>query len=405
MNVTPMAWGLTIVVLVAVLLVDILIIGRRPHEPSTRECATAIGVYVGAALLFALAIAGDIRRVLLRRISERTPDDAHFWTINFVDPAFRLTQLLLVLAVGWGLLTVYGWTTDTPVIRAALAVGRTPILWLGDSMLTVQNVVLAVIMVALVFWIGGWTQQISYNLALTRVRDLGIRQSLSTFVQYVVIVLGLLLTLKVIGLDLTALTVFAASVGVGIGFGMQNVVSNFISGILLLAERPLRVMDIVTIGADTGEVTRIGIRSLTVRMFDRKELVIPNSAVIGSTFTNWTRTDDVLREVLTFKISFRDDPGRAAARIQELTQATEGVLPTPPAKATVWEFADTGVVIRLQYYVQLRGPVGGLDTRADILRGVRDLFAREGFSISTPSGDVALGFQHREPPTALPAPT
>ena len=359
----------------------------------------------GAALLFALAIAGDIRRVLLRRISERTPDDAHFWTINFVDPAFRLTQLLLVLAVGWGLLTVYGWTTDTPVIRAALAVGRTPILWLGDSMLTVQNVVLAVIMVALVFWIGGWTQQISYNLALTRVRDLGIRQSLSTFVQYVVIVLGLLLTLKVIGLDLTALTVFAASVGVGIGFGMQNVVSNFISGILLLAERPLRVMDIVTIGADTGEVTRIGIRSLTVRMFDRKELVIPNSAVIGSTFTNWTRTDDVLREVLTFKISFRDDPGRAAARIQELTQATEGVLPTPPAKATVWEFADTGVVIRLQYYVQLRGPVGGLDTRADILRGVRDLFAREGFSISTPSGDVALGFQHREPPTALPAPT
>lgn len=359
----------------------------------------------GAALLFVLAVAGDIRRALLRHLSEHAPDDAHFWTINFVDPAFRLIQLLLVVAAGWGLFTVYAWTTDTPVIQAVLAVGHTPVLWLGESMLRLQDVVLAVIMVALVFWIGGWTQQISYNLALTQVRDLGIRQSLSTFVQYVVIVLGLLLTLKVIGLDLTALTVFAASVGVGIGFGMQNVVSNFISGILLLAERPLRVMDIVTIGADTGEVTRIGIRSLTVRMFDRKELVIPNSAVIGSTFTNWTRADDLLREVLLFKISFRDDPNRAASRIEQVARAAEGVLSAPAAKATIWEFADTGIVIRLQYFVHLRGPIGGLDTRADILRSVRELFAREGFSISTPSGDVSLGFQHREPPSALPAPS
>ena len=184
---------------------------------------------------------------------------------------------------------------------------------LGASALSVQDTFLAVLLVGFAFWIGGWSQQVSYNLALTRVRDLGIRQSLSTFVQYIVIVLGLLLTLKVIGLDLTALTVFAASIGVGIGFGLQNVVNNFISGILLLAERPLRVTDIVTIGGETGEVTRIGIRSLIVRTFDRKDLIIPNSAVIGNTFTNWTRNDETLREVLLFRISYRDDP-RARGR-------------------------------------------------------------------------------------------
>ena len=139
-------------------------------------------------------------------------------------------------------------------------------------------------------------------------------------------------------------------------------------------------------------------------MFDRKELVIPNSAVVGNTFTNWTRTDDVLREVLMFKISFRDDPARAAMRIEQVAQATHGVLTAPPAKATVWEFGDTGVTIRLQYYVRLRGPVGGLDTRADILRAVRELFVSEGFSISTPSGDVSLGIPTQEPPVALPAP-
>ena len=245
-------------------------------------------------------------------------------------------------------------------------------------------------MVGLAFWVGGWSQQVSYNLALTRVRDLGIRQSLSTFVQYVVIVLGLLLTLRVIGLDLTALTVFAASIGVGIGFGMQNVVNNFISGILLLAERPLRVTDTVTIGGETGEVSRIGIRSLVVRTFDRKELVIPNSAVIGNTFTNWTRSDDTLREVLTFKISYRDDPRDAAARIEEAARTTTGVLTSPAPKATLYEFTDAGVTIRLQYYVRLHGPVSGLDIRAEILARVREALAEAGIAIATPNGDVHL---------------
>ena len=108
--------------------------------------------------------------------------------------------------------------------------------------------------------------------------------------------------------------------------------------------------------------------------------------------------------MLLFRISYRDDPARAAMRIEQVAQATRGVLTAPPAKATVWEFDDTGVTIRLQYYVRLRGPVGGLDTRADILRAVRELFVSEGFSISTPSGDVSLGIQTQEPPVALPAP-
>ena len=201
-----------------------------------------------------------------------------------------------------------------------------------------QDIFLAVVLVGFAFWIGGWSQQVSYNLALTRVRDLGIRQSLSTFVQYIVIVLGLLLTLKVIGLDLTALTVFAASIGVGIGFGLQNVVNNFISGMLLLAERPLRVTDIVTIGGETGEVTRIGIRSLIVRTFDRKDLIIPNSAVIGNTFTNWTRNDETLREVLLFRISYRDDPRASGGQVEEIARTPRAWRPTrrprPPSTSS-----------------------------------------------------------------------
>ena len=270
-----------------------------------------------------------------------------------------------------------------------LAIGRTPVLTLGASALSLQDTFLAVLLVGFAFWIGGWSQQVSYNLALTRVRDLGIRQSLSTFVQYIVIVLGLLLTLKVIGLDLTALTVFAASIGVGIGFGLQNVVNNFISGILLLAERPLRVTDIVTIGGETGEVTRIGIRSLIVRTFDRKDLIIPNSAVIGNTFTNWTRNDETLREVLLFRISYRDDPGRLQPRSRTSHARPRALPPSRHPRPPCMSSRN-----RRDHPPAILCPAARPGRRPrypsrDLTR-VRDAFAEAGIAIPTPAGDVTL---------------
>ena len=347
-------------------------------------------VLIGVALMLALGVVDDLRDAFARRVEERNPAVGSFWVENFVDPAHRMLQLAFALAAGWLLVWIYGWDWDTPVIREAVAIGQIPILTLGESSLRLTDLASAVVLVALAFWVGGWSRQVSYNLALTRVRDQGIRQSLSTFIQYVVIVSGLLLTLKVIGLDLTALTVFAASVGVGIGFGMQTVVNNFVSGILLLVERPLKVTDVVTIGGETGEVSRIGIRSLTVQMFDRKELIIPNSEVIGGTFTNWTRIDDVLREVLLFTISYHDDPALAVRLVEEIARGTTGVMAHPAPKATTYEFTERGIMVRLQYYVHQRGSIGGLDIRSAILERTHAAFARAGFTVPAANGDVAL---------------
>jgi potassium efflux system protein len=347
-------------------------------------------VLIGVALMLVLGVVDDLRDAFARRIEERNPAVGSFWVENFVDPAHRLLQLAFALTAGWLLVWIYGWDWTTPVIREAVAIGQIPILTLGESSLRLTDLASAVVLVALAFWVGGWSRQVSYNLALTRVRDQGIRQSLSTFIQYVVIVSGLLLTLKVIGLDLTALTVFAASVGVGIGFGMQTVVNNFVSGILLLVERPLKVTDVVTIGGETGEVSRIGIRSLTVQMFDRKELIIPNSEVIGGTFTNWTRVDDVLREILLFTISYQDNPALAARLVEEIARGTTGVMAHPAPKATTYEFTERGITVRLQHYVHQRGSVGGLDIRSTILERTHAAFARAGFTVPAANGDVAL---------------
>jgi len=268
-------------------------------------------------------------------------------------------------------------------VRHLLAFSRMPVVSLGQSTITVRSVVIAVIVVAVAFWVGGWSRHVSYNLALVRIRDLGIRHSLSIFVQYVVTVIGLILALTLVGFDLTALTVFAASLGVGIGFGLQNVVNNFISGILLLAERPLRVADKVTIGSATGDVTRIGIRSLTVLTAERKEVIIPNSAVISEPFTNWTKTDDTQREVLMLRVSLvdLDNAEHAAALIAEVARSTEGVLATPPPKATICDLTDIGIAIRLQYFIHAKGP--DWDIRDNVLRNALEALAVEGYTIPT----------------------
>lgn len=123
---------------------------------------------------------------------------------------------------------------------------------LGESAFTVGDIFGAVLLVGIALWIGGWSQQVSVHLAYRRVRDHGLRQALATFTRYVVIVAGTLFALRVIGFDLTTLTVFAASLGVGIGFGMQSIVNNVLTGLLLLAERPLRVGKFVEIGTNLG---------------------------------------------------------------------------------------------------------------------------------------------------------
>jgi len=332
-------------------------------------------------LLLGLLRSGAAR--LRQRYTVGRADQENFWIVDFFDPAQRLVQLGLTFVAGWVLFRIYGWTAETPGVSHLLALGRAPVISLGQSTLTVQNVAIAVVMVVIAFWVGGWSRHVSYNLALVRIQDLGVRHSLSIFVQYIITVLGLILALTLIGFDLTALTVFAASLGVGIGFGLQNVVNNFISGILLLAERPLRVGDRVTIGSATGDVTRIGIRSLTVLTFEKKEVMIPNSAVISESFTNWTKTDDTLREVAMLRVSLLDldNAEHAAELIEGVARSIDGVLASPPPKATIFELTDIGISIRLQYFIHAKGP--DWDIRDNVLRNALEALAAGGFTIPT----------------------
>jgi len=361
-------------------------------------------VVVGGVLALVLAILTDSIHNIRSGWQKHSPERGRFWMQNFVQPLGRLVSLGLVGLAGYALLRIYDWDSETPGIRQLLLAGRTELFTVGKAAFTVQSLFLGVVLVFLVFWVGGWSREVSYHVAYAKLRDVGVRQSLSTFTQYVVIVLGLLVTLKVIGLDLTALTVLAAGLGVGIGFGLQNIVNNFLSGLILLAERPLRMGDVVSVGDQIGEVTRIGIRSLMVRNFDEQEVVIPNAAVVSERFINWTRSDEIVRQVVMVRISHGDDPDRAARLIEELLSAYDPVLRKPPPKVTLWEFADSAVVFRIQYFVHVRGPVGRLDIRSQVLRQIWYRFKEEGIQIPFPQRDIHIRAPQDMEPLGLAGP-
>ncbi|HLA75212.1 MAG TPA: mechanosensitive ion channel domain-containing protein [Gammaproteobacteria bacterium] len=325
--------------------------------------AWTIGENVG---LFLLVLGGwlmvrgllrDLFRVLKVYTAARAYGVAgqrHFLE-SLMDPLQRLAQLVLFLAAGWLLFRLYGWGADSAVVRNARAVLFSPLFHIDGKPIHLLGILLTILIVIAVLRIGRWTRELTYRWLFFKISNSGARHSLSVFTQYFVVLIGFLIALRVLGLDLTTLTVFAGALGVGIGFGLQNIANNFVSGILLLIERPVRTGDIVTIGTSEGTVTRIGIRSLTVKTPDDREVIIPNSEVISHPFTNWTFSDTIVRTSLSIGISYQNDVYLAKRLIEEILQQQPSVAKTTQSNVWLEDFASPAIILRVQYFTDVCG--------------------------------------------------
>ncbi|WP_108661882.1 mechanosensitive ion channel domain-containing protein [Acuticoccus kandeliae] len=364
----------------------------------------AIAIGIAAALALALGVLNDIMEGFAARARAKDPARAFFVRSNFLQPLTRAGQVFLS-AVAIGVTArIFQWTAETPGIRQFLAVWNYQLFSVESSAYSVGSVIIAIAALVFVFWLGAWCRRVAYTVVFGRLKDIGIRQSLSVFAQYVVVVIGILVTLTIVGFDVTTLTVFAASLGVGIGFGMQNVVNNFISGLLLLVERPLRLGDIVTVGANSGTVSQIGIRSMRLKTFDEFDLIVPNSALISDTFTNWTRTNSMMRVILSVGISYSDDPEDAIKVVVDVLDKHPGVLRSPAPMVTTDDFADSAINLRICYYIDLRGSMSGFTIRSEVLTQIWRRFNEAGISIPFPQRDVHMFAMNPREPKAPAAP-
>ncbi len=216
----------------------------------------------------------------------------------------------------------------------------------------------------------------------------GSRYAATTLTRYVIAAVGTLLALGAAGASWSQVQWLAAALSVGIGFGLQEIVANFISGLIILFERPIRVGDVVTVGESSGTVSRIRIRATTILTYDRKELLVPNKEFITGRLLNWSLSDQVTRIVIPVGVAYGSDVDRAMQIIESAALDNERVLADPQPFVTFESFGDSSLLIKLRCFV------GSVDHRLSVISELHSAINRRlneaGIEIAFPQMDVHL---------------
>jgi small-conductance mechanosensitive channel len=259
----------------------------------------------------------------------------------------------------------------------------------GEREITVGRILAAILAVYLAFVVS-WALRalLSQTFFERRQFERGIRDSISTLLHYAVVVVGGFVALSVFGFDLTSFALIAGALGVGIGFGLQNVVNNFVSGLILLFERPIRVGDVVVLGEDWGTVRKIGLRSTVIVTFNGAEMIVPNGELIASKVTNWTLSTPRARLVLPVGAAYGSDPARVIAVLEEVGRAYPLALGEPPPMAIFTGFGDSSLDFELRVWLGAFEQL--LQAKSELASAIVQRFASEGISIPFPQRDLHL---------------
>jgi potassium efflux system protein len=216
----------------------------------------------------------------------------------------------------------------------------------------------------------------------------GSRYTITTLTGYAIVAIAALLAFDTLGLSWGQVQWLVAALGVGIGFGLQEIVANFISGLILLFERPIRVGDIVTIGDTTGSVSKIEIRATTVRNWDKQELLVPNKELITGRLTNWTLSDQLNRIVIPVGVEYGSDTRKALAILRQVAEEHPKILDDPAPLITFEGFGDNALTLVLRCY--LDSLEFRLAVTTELHQGINDKLRAAGIGIAFPQRDIHL---------------
>lgn len=225
---------------------------------------------------------------------------------------------------------------------------------LGDNPFTLRIFIILIISLILLFVIVNLISRLLLKRIFPRYGlDVGVSQSITTIIRYVLIITGLVIILQTSGIDLSAIGLLVGALGVGIGFGLQNVTSNFISGIIILFERPIKVSDRIEINDLTGNVVNISGRATTINTNDNVTVIVPNSDFINHRVINWSHNEKKIRLSFPVGVSYREDPGKIRELLLEIALANPGVLPTPAPYVLFDEFGDSSLNFKLLVWTEV----------------------------------------------------
>jgi small-conductance mechanosensitive channel len=227
----------------------------------------------------------------------------------------------------------------------------------------------------------------------------GVRISVSRLLHYVFVLVGFLLALAVLGVEFRNITIIGGALGVGIGFGLQGIVNNFVSGLILLFERPIKVGDYVSIGNQWGEIKHMGMRATVVQTFDRSEIVVPNSELVSNRVTNWTLSDRFVRLIIAVGVAYGSDVTLVMETLMECAMANSKVMRLPEPQVFFRKFGESALDFELRVWIS--NVDDRRQTESDLHRDIDQKFRQAGIEIAFPQRDLHLRSLKESPSAAL----
>lgn len=226
-----------------------------------------------------------------------------------------------------------------------------PLLKLGATQLTLWLLLYLTVLIFLLFYVTGKLRNWLVLRVLSRTElDVGLRQAAGSILRYIAISIGFLIILQTAGIDLTTLNIIAGAVGIGIGFGLQNIVSNFISGLIILFERPIKIGDRIEVGNVEGDVIEIGARSTTVLTNDNIAIIVPNSSFITENVVNWKYNDTKVRFKIKVGVAYGSDVRRVEKLLLDVAAKNPDVLTDPAPAVRLMAFGDSSLELELRVW-------------------------------------------------------
>ena len=275
-------------------------------------------------------------------------------------------------------------------MKQIISLLNVPLVTFGDSTLTIWIIMyLLIILVLLVYVTSKLKNLIIHRLLAKSNIEVGVRVAVASLVRYIILFIGFIVILQTAGINLSSITVLFGALGVGIGFGLQNITNNFVSGLIILIERPIKVGDRIEVSGITGDVVNISMRATTIITNDNISIIIPNSEFVSSTVINWSHTDRNVRFNFSVGVAYREDPQNIKRLLLQVANENDGVLKQPPPDVLFDEYADSAMVFNLRVWTR------EYTDRPNILKSqlyyeIHKKFNENGVEIPFPQRDIYI---------------
>lgn len=262
-----------------------------------------------------------------------------------------------------------------------------PIVYINQRPLTITSFLVGIIVLLIFIFLSKGLRKIARTKIFPKYKlDEGIQLVILRVTHYLLIGLGVIVAVQSIGLNLTSLAVVFGLLSVGIGFGLQHVASNFISGLIILFERPIKIGDRITIGDVWGDVANISLRATLIRTVDNVAIIVPNSEFITSRVTNWSHGDPKVRVHIPVGVAYGSDVPLVVSSLLEVAKNHPEVMKEPVPRVWFTEFGDSSLNFELLAWTL--DPKSRPDVLSDLNRGIDEIFRKNKVEIPFPQRDL-----------------